>query len=192
MVARLSIKLTRPPAAGVRIRGPVRARGGAAQGRGGEARARYDSAALLVRIGPCALGGSGAGPRGGKRAPGTIRTYDLRFRRPTLYPAELRALGGARHTTRARSVKAARGANAGRGAQILAGGISTMTAVPGRALAEARGSSGRRWPNGIFLGETAGLRADRASLREWPRAGTFRAFDPVRRFWRHLLETRFA
>src|SRR6478736_9825014 len=166
MVARLSIKLTRPPAAGVRIRGPVRARGGAAQGRGGEARARYDSAALLVRIGPGALGGSGAGPRGGKRAPGTIRTYDLRFRRPTLYPAELRALGGARHTTRARSVKAARGANAGRGAQVLAGGISTMTAVPGRALGEARGSSGRRWANGIFLGDTAASRADRASLRE--------------------------
>jgi hypothetical protein len=27
-------------------------------------------------------------------APGEIRTPDLRFRRPTLYPAELRALGG--------------------------------------------------------------------------------------------------
>ena len=27
-------------------------------------------------------------------APGTIRTYDLRFRRPTLYPAELRAPAG--------------------------------------------------------------------------------------------------
>jgi hypothetical protein len=44
-------------------------------------------------------------------APGTIRTSDLRFRRPTLYPAKLRAPGGPLITMRWRDTRDLRGSS---------------------------------------------------------------------------------
>src|ERR671922_236348 len=48
-------------------------------------------------IGACGYPARAAGAA--RSAPVGIRTPDLRFRRPTLYPAELRALGGQRVAT---------------------------------------------------------------------------------------------